>query len=120
MRRTFPASSPPPQPVTPEPDRAWAPDEGNEFSTVLVRQVRTALVAVEHPKGETWDKGKLQKAAQRRAGDIANRACWWDADTVTEIVELHRGEYDPESDAEPLMLTEADVLPPPAIPIITT
>lgn len=90
------------------------------FSTVEVRQVRTSFVAVEHPEG--WTADQLSTAATKRAADIANGACWYDADTSTDLVQVVQAVYEPDDDGgyrEPISLTEVDLVATTPVPVVS-
>lgn len=112
--------TPPPAPII-EREKVYQPDAGMEFSTVEIRQVRTAAVIIEHPVG--WSDEDVSTAATKRAGDLANRADWWDAETTTELVEVARGMAemeDGEDMSEPFGLTDADLVPTPRVPVVSS
>lgn len=112
--RLVPACTP--EPAAPE-SPAYAPDEGNVFSTIQIQQVRDCYMAVEHPA--KWSADQLQAALGKRAGDVAAAAQWWDAETATSITEAVLGKYEPDDTrCEPLMLGAADLVAAKPIPVL--
>lgn len=106
----MPAASPSPEAP------AWAPDEGMVFHTILVRQERTAYVAVEAPAG--MSDREVAKALANRRDTIAESTPWWESKPVTVIAELRTNTYEPDTDAKPFPISAEDLTAPPPIQIV--
>ena len=73
-----------PQPDAP-PSGGWTAEPGMTISTVRVRQVRDAFVAVEHPTDMAADQ--LSAALGHRSAELS-KCDWWDASTTTAWITL--------------------------------
>jgi hypothetical protein len=112
-------SSPVPEPAThaaATDQPAWAPDEGMVFHTILVRQEKTAYVAVEAPAN--MPPQQVAKALQNRREAVAQATDWWESAPVITIAELRPGVYEPDGDGRPFTVTAEDLAAPPPIQIV--
>lgn len=114
--RLSPPSVPEPASNAAAPDQpAWAPEEGMVLDTILVRSERTSYMTIERPKG--WTPKQVTTALNARRDGIAQEVRWYESSPTTAIVEVRLGVNEPDTDAKPFPLSDADLASPPAIQV---
>jgi hypothetical protein len=114
--RLSPSPVPEPAISAAAPDQpAWTADEGMVIDTILVRSERTSYMTIERPKD--WTPKQVTTALNARRDGIAGEAPWWESTPATTIVEVRLGVNEPDTDAKPFPLSDADLASPPEIQV---
>lgn len=83
------------------------PAEGNVLSTVHIRRMTDAFVAIEHPKD--WTEEQVRAELTARAMDFAQAAPMWSAESRTTMGRVYLDDFDPDViEAKPFLLSAGE------------
>ena len=96
----------------------YVPDAGMVFDTVELVRVTRVFRSIERPAA--WTPEQVRTAMNKRRGDVAASARFYDGDASSDVAAVYLGQYDEDDhEGRPFALSDRDLVEPTAIEVVT-